>query len=282
MSAIEPGQPSDPLVSICLPVYNGEPFLAQAIRSVLDQTHTKFELLIFDDGSTDASCSVIAGFHDARLILHCNARNLGPEGNWNLALSAARGKYVKVFHQDDLMAATCLERQVAALEGDPEAVLTFCSRTIIRPDGKRLLTRRAPWRAGPVTTGEVVRGCVLAGTNLIGEPSAVLFRREAACAVGGFDGRVPYLIDLDYWLRLLSYGTAHHLNEPLVSFRVSRRQWSAAIGLRQGREFISFMDHLPTGSWLPAGRGARLVGGLRAQANGLLRALVYRFLVGSE
>ncbi len=270
---------ADPLVSVCMPTYNGAVFLEEAVRSVLTQTLADFELLIFDDGSTDDTWAFLQTVLDPRVSLHRNPVNLGPEGNWNRSLAAARGKYIKLFHQDDLLAPTCLERQIEALERDPGAVLAFCRRAIIRPDGSRLLTRGAPWPEGPVGTQEAVRRCVLSGANLLGEPSAVLFRTEAARQVGGFDGSIPYLIDLDYWVRLLALGHGRYLDEPLASFRLSPRQWSAAIGKRQGREFVAFIDRLHAHRLFMLKRRARIWGGLMARLNGMMRGWIYRLLL---
>lgn len=267
-----------PLVSVCLPVYNGVRFLAAAVDSVLVQTHGHFELRVFDDASTDGSWELLREIRDPRLILHRNARNLGPEANWNRALAAAAGRYIKLFHQDDLLAPDCLERQVRALEAHPEAVLTFCRRHIVGPDGRRLLTRGGPWCEGPVSAQEAVRRCVRAGTNLIGEPSAVLFRAEAARRTGGFDGRIPYLIDLDYWLRLMASGPAWAIDAPLVSFRVSPQQWSAAIGRHQHAAFNAFADELLAAQRFSVNGLDRLRGRLAARLNGLARGSFYRAL----
>lgn len=266
---------ADPLVSVCLPVYNGARFLEAAVRSVLAQTYHHFELQVFDDASTDGSWALLQGIRDPRITLHRNDRNLGPEANWNQALAAARGKYIKLFHQDDLLAPECLEKQVRALEHHPAAVLAFCQRHIIRPDGRRLMTRGGPWPEGLVGPETVVRRCVLAGTNLIGEPSAVLFTAEAARRAGEFDGRLPYVIDLDYWIRLLAQGPAYSLDEPLASFRLSPRQWSATIGRRQSAEFLAFLDRLPTAPIPPPGTWALRWGRARARLNGLFRAAVH-------
>jgi glycosyltransferase involved in cell wall biosynthesis len=232
---------ADPLVSVCLPVYNGARFLEAAVQSVLAQTYPHFELQVFDDASTDGSWELLQGIRDPRITLHRNERNLGPEANWNQALAAARGKYIKLFHQDDLLAPECLEKQVRALEDHPAAVLAFCRRHIIRPDGRRLMTRGGPWGTGLVSASQAFRRCLLAGTNLIGEPSAVLFRSEAGKRIGGFDGSIPYLIDLDFWLRLMDAGDAWSIGEPLASFRISSGQWSAALSRRQSQAFSQFM-----------------------------------------
>lgn len=268
-----------PLVSVCMPVYNGARFLDEAVRSVLAQTHGDFELRVFDDASTDGSWGLLQGILDPRIILHRNERNLGPEENWNQALSAARGKYIKLFHQDDLLTPDCLERQVRALEDHPGVVLAFCKRTIIRPDGRRLMTRGGPWPERPIHPAEVVRQCALAGTNVIGEPSAVLFSTGASRLVGRFDGSLPYVIDLDYWIRLLAHGTAFYIDQPLASFRLSPRQWSAAIGRGQGSEFIGFLDRLQSGPMPVGGWWLRQRGAWMARVKGLLRGIIHAILV---
>jgi glycosyltransferase involved in cell wall biosynthesis len=273
---------SAPLVSVCIPVYNGEAHLAEALASVLRQGYRNLEILVFDDASSDGSPGILAGIQDPRLSLHRNEANLGPEGNWNRALEAARGTYVKLFHQDDLLEPDCLARQVAALEAEPDAVLAFCGRRIIRSDGKLLLARRPPWGEGRVTARQLVDACVKAGTNLVGEPSAVLFRRSAALKAGRFDASIPYLVDLDYWLRLVAYGPAWCMRETLASFRVSPRQWSAAIGRKQSGQFIAFLDRLQDRMEVRIGRVAKLRGRWMAILNGWIRALVYRTLAGGR
>lgn len=282
MSADSSG-PSQPLVSVCMPVYNGARFVEAAVRSVLAQTYGHFELLVFDDASTDGCWQILEQIKDPRIVLHRNEQNLGPEANWNRAASSAQGKYTKLFHQDDLLDPECLARQVGVLENELGASLACCRRRIISPNGMSLMTRGAPWRDGTVVDGRAVfLRCVLAGSNLVGEPSAVLFRTDIARNVGPFDGSLPYLIDLDYWLRLLAEGKAVYLDAPLVSFRVSPRQWSAAIGRRQGQDFVSFIHRA---SRVPAWRVGRTVlswGGLRARLNGLLRTLLYRFIPGES
>lgn len=267
-----------PLVSVCMPVYNGERFLAAAVDSVLAQTHGHFELRVFDDASTDSSWELLQEIRDPRLILHRNTCNLGPEANWNQALAAARGKYVKLFHQDDLLAPECLEKQVRALEDHPEAVLTFCRRHIVSPDGRRLLTRGGPWATGPVHGSQVFRRCLLAGTNLIGEPTAVLLRSDILSQSGGFDGSIPYLIDLDLWLRLMEYGSAWSIGEPLVSFRISSGQWSVALISRQSQAFNQFTQKILASGRYQASVLDRARGALAANLNAVMRGWVYRLL----
>ncbi len=266
-----------PLVSICMPIYNGGAYLELAIRSVLEQGYANLELRIFDDCSTDGSWERLQQIGDARVILERNACNLGPEGNWNRALGAARGKYVKLFHQDDLLLPGCLAAQVDALERHPQAVLAFCRRDIIGPDGKKMLSRGAGLDDGLVALDAVARRCARQGTNIIGEPSAVLMRASSAAAAGRFDASIAYMVDLDYWLRLMAQGPAWYSDAALAAFRVSPGQWSAAIGKRQGRQFSLFLDRLAQG--VLRGHGALVAyGKLRSHLNGVLRSILYRTL----
>lgn len=263
-----------PLVSICMPIYNAGAYLLPAIRSVLEQGYANLELRVFDDCSSDGSWESLQQIQDPRVILERNARNLGPEGNWNRALGAARGKYIKLFHQDDLLLPGCLVAQVDALERHPEAVLAFCRRDIIGPKGNRLLSRGAGWDDGLLALGAVARRCARQGTNVIGEPSAVLLRADTAAAVGGFDASIPYLVDLDYWLRMMAHGPAWYSDTALAAFRVSPQQWSAAIGKRQGRDFSLFLDRLAAGVLRGHGLIVRY-GKLRARLNAVLRSILY-------
>lgn len=270
-------QASRILVSVCIPVFNGEAHLDPALDSVLNQTFTDIEVLAFDDGSTDGSWELLQSRKDPRLHCHRNSQNLGPEGNWNQALAAARGRYVKLFHQDDLLAPDCLARQVAAMETRPEVVLAFCRRKIVDARGRLLLSRGPGWSEGKVELATAARACALKGCNLLGEPSAVLLRTEVARAIGGFDSSIPYLVDLDYWLRMMRFGPAWYDDQPLASFRVSHRQWSARIGLNQGQEFARFLDRLADGPLRdhPILRGWGAVAG---HLQGLMRTALYRML----
>ena len=111
-----------PLVSVLIPVYNGEPYLVECIESILAQDFADYELLISDDGSTDGSPAIIRRYaeRDGRVRWWRNPKNLGIGGNFNACLKAARGEYIKYVLQDDkLLDPSVLRRMVATLEGDP-------------------------------------------------------------------------------------------------------------------------------------------------------------------
>src|SRR5262249_45554876 len=109
---------SDPLISICLPVFNGQTFLASCLESALSQDEGNFELLISDDCSSDNSFDIITSFAraDSRIIHWKNERRLGLFANYNKCLSRACGKFIKTYAQDDLWKVDLLGKQVERLK----------------------------------------------------------------------------------------------------------------------------------------------------------------------
>ena len=248
-------------------------------RSVLAQTYRNFELHIVDDASTDGTVDVARSFGDPRIHVVVNETNLGPRGNWNRALSLATGRYYKLLPQDDLLAPTCLQDQVAVLDADADEriALVFGWRRVIdhrdRPFVRRGLGRE---RAGPLSGPTLVRRCLRAGTNLIGEPGNGLIRRSLAARVGAYDTEHPYMVDLDYWFRVLAHGDAYYTATWSSSFRISQQSWSVALGRRQLDDFRGFVDKYAHDDRLGISDRLRSFSCLRARANTLGRALIYR------
>ncbi len=129
-----------PLISLGLPVYNGERYLGQAIRSILDQTHTDFELVVCDNASTDGTADILADFAraDGRVKVHRNPTNIGAAPNWNRAFALSQGRYFKWIAHDDLHAPTFLEHTVAVLESDPGVILCHTGTRLVDDQGEEL------------------------------------------------------------------------------------------------------------------------------------------------
>lgn len=271
---------SAPLVSVCIPTYNGAQTLGAAIDSVLAQTLTAFELVVIDDQSPDGTRELVASYADARIRYLRNDTNLGPEGNWNRCLLEARGTYFKLLPHDDVLHPACLQRQVGAFCADHEQgiSLVFSAREVLGPEGQLLTRRGYPGaREGRLQAREVMGACVRRGTNLLGEPGAVLIRKSLTNKVGLFDATFPYVIDLDYWFRLLRYGDAYYCQDALAGFRVSGTQWSVAIGSRQSQDFRGFIERVKAQGALSATALDRGLGFFTPALNNVARLLFYRF-----
>lgn len=235
-----------PLVSVCIPCYNGEHFITGTVESVLAQSFTEFELVIIDDASTDQTLTKLERFTDPRIRLSRNTQNLGMGQNWNNSVSRARGKYVKLLCGDDLLEPQCLARQVAALESpsNSRAVLAVCGRKIINHEGNVIFRRRVPFSSGLVAGQKLIRASLRCGTNLIGEPVVGLFRREVLGENTRYDSSNRYLIDLAFWTSILRHGDVFVERDCLAAFRISRTAVSAQIGFGQARAFRNFIRQL--------------------------------------
>ncbi len=269
-----------PMVSVCIPTYCGSATIGAAIESVLGQKFSDFELIVVDDGSTDETRSIVRSYSDDRLRYFRNSMNLGPQGNWNRCLELSNGKYFKLLPHDDVLAAECLECQISILEKDQEEKisLVFSARNVLSPEGRILMRRSYPGgQEGYISGLDVIRACIRYGTNLIGEPGAVLFRKSLSNSVGGFNATNPYVIDLDYWFRLLANGGgAYYLPDPLAGFRVSSSSWSVKIGSNQSSDFIDFISRIPPEVKGSVGRFDLACGKFMPILNNLARAMFYR------
>jgi glycosyltransferase involved in cell wall biosynthesis len=235
--------PSQPLVSVCIPSYNSEEFIATTLESVLRQKFVDFEIVITDDKSTDRTVPIIKGFNDPRIRLIENEQNLGLVRNWNKVLSCARGEFVKLLGDDDVLYTECLARQVQALQhpANASAVLAICNRNVINPRNEVVMRRKFPFAAGLVSGRKLIRNSIRWGSNLIGEPVVGLFRRAALNHSAMCDLSNPYVIDLALWAELLKRGDAFVDSDYLAGFRISRQKTSARIGRRQAAYFREFV-----------------------------------------
>jgi glycosyltransferase involved in cell wall biosynthesis len=240
-----------PLVSVCIPVYNPGKHLVPAIESVLQQSLDDFELIVVDDGSVEPAQAVVAQFADHRVGYCRNPQNLGLVRNWNRCLELAAGKYVTVFHQDDVMLPDNLAAKASMLEGNPDVGFVHSNIVTIDDDGAVTGGHWAPYQppAGIQTGWEAYESLALR-TNYISCPS-VMARAECYSALGGFDERLPFTCDMEMWMRIASRYDVGYLSPPLIANRVHPGQTTNRyLGGREILEVkraldISFAEHMP-------------------------------------
>ncbi|MFT3780472.1 MAG: glycosyltransferase family A protein [Nibricoccus sp.] len=217
-----------PKVSILVPTYNYARFLPEALESVLRQDFSDFELIVSDDCSNDNSAEVLNHFalRDRRVQIQLHKKNLGMVANWNWCLGQARGEYVRYLFGDDCMAhPSALSQQVEALDKNPSAAFAFSARFTV--DENTSLTgiwdefKTSGLHSGP----QAIVRCLLESSNLLGEPSAVMFRRTLGTR--GFDPTLRQIVDLEMWFHLLTQGDAVYSAEPLCCFRQHGAQQTA-------------------------------------------------------
>lgn len=207
-----------PLVSICIPTYNYRRFLPDALESALAQTLRDIEIIVVDNHSDDGTMDLLAEYarRDTRVAAHRNAANLGMTANFNRCIELARGKYVKMLCADDVLAADCVEKLVAAMEERCDVRLAGCARYYFNEPSVPIRTASYGSVRTLISGSEVIRECFFRG-NLIGEPTAVLFRRSDA--VRGFSVEYRQAFDMELWFRLLTEGGFAFCPETLCGIR---------------------------------------------------------------
>jgi glycosyltransferase involved in cell wall biosynthesis len=216
---------SAPKVSVCIDVYNYEKFVPEAIESVLGQDFTDFEVIVVDDCSSDRSHEIAKSYaaKDSRVIALRNVSNLGMVRNRNACLRPARGEYVKILHADDFLCAKdALTKMVAVLDRNPGASLAACAMQFVDPASQNLKRWSYFEDRKAVTGTAVITRCMLDRRNLIGGPSATMFRRSKGAR--GFDEKFFHSADWEMWLHLLERGCFCFIHEALVSYRKHENQ----------------------------------------------------------
>ena len=254
--------PRRPAVSVCIPTYNGAPWLREAVESALSQDFSDLEVVVCDDASSDDTVEVARQFGDPRVRVIANRDRVGMARNWNRSVLASSGAHIKFLMQDDRLAPGCVRRMLEVFGESPGIGMVFCARELAldEPDDPAsvLFARRfgeVHSRLGPlalVNEGRTLFDAMRRDRfrdNMIGEPTAVMVSREALVELGLFNVQLHQLTDLEMWLRIASSYRVGFIAEPLATFRVHARSAST----RNERTGSGWLDRV----WLLEGLGTK-------------------------
>ena len=219
-----------PRVSVVMPIYNGAAFLASSIDSVLAQTIPDFELILVDDGSTDGTAEIIRDYaaRDARIVPVAKP-NSGIADTLNRGLAVARGEWVARLDSDDLMVPERLERQLAFMAANPDAIAAGSYYEIIDPAGASHGTRLPLPR-----TRDELAGFLAAREPLSFLHPSMMFRRQTALDLHGYDKQTEPAEDVDLFARMLATGAPILIQpEVLLRYRVHSNAVSAKSATQQ-------------------------------------------------
>lgn len=236
-----------PLVSICVPTYNGEKYLRECLNSVIAQTFSDFEVLIVDDQSSDNTFCIAQEYakKDARIRVMRNEKNLGLVGNWNRCIELAQGEWIKFVFQDDLIAPQCLEKMLAASK--PDSSIICCLRDFIFEAGtleqtqkllNSILTLEKLFPGVTEVSAEDYCKVVLdhlPAYNCVGEPTVVMLRRDIFNKFGYFNPHLVQICDFEFWTRIAVHTGIVYVPETLATFRVHGNATTAKN--RSGRKY---------------------------------------------
>lgn len=182
-----------PRVSVIMPVYNGERYIAEAVNSVLAQTYADLELIVVDDGSTDQTLSQIESLRDSRLRI-LRQSNQGVSAAANVGIKASHGEYLAGMGSDDVWQPSKIEKQVALLDAQPEVDLVYCWTGYIGPESESL-----PYLQQVEITEAPVKALFSRHLDIA---SSLLYRRSCFEIHGLFDPRLRHHEDWDLLCRL--------------------------------------------------------------------------------
>ena len=237
---------SAPTVSVVMPIFNGLPYLAESVDSVLAQSLPDVELVLVDGGSNDGSREWVESFRHPRVVKDYLPAGTPAGVTWTRASELATGEYVKLLCQDDLIYPHALELQVADLAGSPTAGMAIAQRDVISATGDILYRGRgcAGLANGLVDGVHALEVGCWRGANIYGEPLAVLFRADAMRpALPWIDDR-PFLLDMFFYAKVLQRHDLVVRRESIGAFRISSASWSTRLMSRQRDEFHAWQRHV--------------------------------------
>ncbi len=209
-----------PAVTVIMPVFNGARFLSEAIDSVLAQTWKDWELVIIDDGSTDSTPSIIAGYTDSRIRSYRQI-NGGEAVARNKGLDLACGEWIAFLDADDLYLPSALEDHLAHVRATPGVDVSVSDGYIVDV-ARKPMVRLSELRGSPLT-GNVLERLVLSPNALV--PCCASVRRSALQRYGvRFDDALVIGPDYDFWVRLARhacFGTIEALTDTVVKLKIA-------------------------------------------------------------
>ena len=214
-------------VSVVMAVYNGELYLAQAVESILGQSFADFEFIVVNDGSTDRTSQILAGYRDPRLkVLHQPNRGLAP--SLNRGIRASAGTYIARMDADDISEPDRLRLQVEFLDTHPDYVLVGTNALVMTEDGIPLYQKDGPQQ------DDELREVLTHGYESPFVHGSVMFRKSVAIACGLYHEKMKTAQDLLLWRQMIKMGKVANLPDVLYRYRItptaiSSRPRSAAV-----------------------------------------------------
>jgi glycosyltransferase involved in cell wall biosynthesis len=225
-----------PQISVIIPAYNCDRYIAEAVESVLNQTHTSYEVIVVDDGSSDRTRAVLEPYFDR--IHYLYQSNQGVSAARNLGIQRARGEFIALLDADDFFLPDKLAAQVACFEAQPDLGIVHSGWQLVDQSGQQVLSCQEPWLVLPQLDLQ---------TWLLWRPvfpGSMMFRRSWLERVGGFDLRFPPVEDVDLVLRLTAAGCrSTWLRQITVGYRQHQKSATTENTPKQARSFNAVYNH---------------------------------------
>ena len=251
-----------PLVSIVVPVFNGMPHLRDLTQALQQLTYPNLEFVFTEGGGSDEGWEYLNSIADPRFRLIQMPPGTTAAGNWTAASLQAQGEFTKLVCQDDLLYPSAIDQQVRDLVANPSAAMAIAQRDIVDARGNILFRKRGlaglPKTASLIPGEQVMHACYLQGTNVLGEPLAVLFRTEHLQSAMPWDDTDPLMLDLSTYQKVAPTTDVALRWESIGAFRVSDTSWSTRIAHEQLEQTKRWQDNYRNASPTPFTRTEQL------------------------
>lgn len=206
-------------VTVLMPVYNAEPFLEEAIKSILGQTLNDFEFLIINDGSTDRTKEIIESFDDSRInALHID--NIGLSAVLEVGMNLARGEYIARMDGDDISLPRRLEIQKQILDQNPDFVLVHCLVDFINEEGKTI--NNSPRE----NYTNIETKWILLWKNIIVHPSVMMRAKPLRENSINYRRGIDEVVELELWNELSLLGNYFLVPEVFLKYRIHKKSYT--------------------------------------------------------
>ena len=214
-----------PLISVVIPVYNGEKTIKETIESILNQTFSDFELIIINDGAQDSTLEIVSTIQDPRVKVF-SYPNAGLSASRNRGIKLATGEYIALIDADDLWRPDKLEAQFLALQANPKAAVAYSWTDFI--DESSQVLRQGCYISA---SGDIYANLLV--VNFLENGSNPLIRKQAFTEVGTFDESLGNAADWDMWLRLAAHYHFVAVSSPQILYRQSSNSMSSNVSKQE-------------------------------------------------
>ena len=236
------------LVTVVIPAYAASKTLEKTVRSVINQTYPAFAIIVVVngfDGTLKEAERIVELFAGSPIIVFPPEQNvLSASENWTRASLLSKSKYTKLLCADDTLESDALESQTHFLETNSDCDLVSSCRSVIDEQGKRVIKKLGGFLLKSKNTSRrLLLACTIRGSNVLGEPSAILFRTNVLHNNLPWSGINPYVLDLEMYLRVCKINNSKigFIDRALCNFMVHDSSLSNQLINSQTKDFTNLI-----------------------------------------
>ena len=247
-----------PLVSICIPVYNNAKYLKETLISILNQTYENTEIIVGDNASEENIEEVLFELGREKFTYYKNETNLGYAGNCNKLISMAKGKYIAIYHGDDIYLPYIIEEEVKALEENKALGAVFSLGKIMNAEGKeskvrklrnlvrniriKLIANKKDKKGNFIIDLDTYIKFICKMHNILMTPTSMV-RKEVYKELNGYNANLRIIDDQDMWSRILEKHNIIIINKELFKYRIHQNQVSTHYNSLERSELSVYLSY---------------------------------------